>query len=100
MAVLLELLVEFVLATETKLSARDERLDCRLGRGGGICFWGDEGTCLLGGACLWGDGGVMVTVEALLGGGGRGGCLGGGGGGCGGGEVGAIGPLAAPPRAT
>lgn len=63
--VLPELFVELVLATETKLSAIEERLVLRLGRGGGTCLFGVEG----------------FVVEALLGRGGRGGCLGGGGGG-------------------
>lgn len=69
--VLPELLVELVLATETKLSAIEERLVFRLGRGGG--------TCLLGEVVVR----VEEGVEALLGRGGRGGCLGGGGGGIG-----------------
>lgn len=62
-----ELLLELVLATETKLSARDERLVFRFGRGGGICFLvvvvvavGEVGVAALlggrGGGCRGGSG--------------------------------------------
>lgn len=60
-----ELLVELVLATDTKLSARDERLVFRVGRGGGTFLLGGKA----GGVVV--AEGVVVVVEALLGRGGR-----------------------------